>query len=134
MCSRVGQQSAGRKPLRDYWHEGRLWFGIRSGGKGEGEGGVRTHWKGVDMSCVSEEVQEETWDRYRVLEPLLEEYRGWGVPEERIADRIREYVEEQERRLVRGERTRRVFGGHGTVGEKEGKAGLVSARVRGRAK
>lgn len=51
------------------------------------------------------------------------------MPEERIADRILEYVEEQERRLVRGERTERVFGGHGTAGEKEGKAGVVSARA-----
>jgi hypothetical protein len=89
---------------------------------------VRTHWKVVDMSCVSAEVQEETWDRYRVLEPLLEEYGDGRVPEERIADRIREYVEEQERRLVRGERTGRVFGGHGKAGEKEEKAGLVCVR------
>ena len=70
------KQSAGRQQLREYWHEGRLWFGIRSGGKGEGEVEVPTHWKVVDMSCVSAEVQEETWDRYRVLEPLLEEYAG----------------------------------------------------------
>ena len=89
---------------------------------------VPTHWKVVDMSCVSAEVQEETWDRYRVLEPLLEKYADGRVPEERIVDRIREYVEEQERRVVRGERTGQVFGGHGTAGEKEEKAGLVSVR------
>jgi hypothetical protein len=89
---------------------------------------VPTHWKVVDMSCVSAEVQEETWDRYRVLEPLLEEYAGGRVPEERIADRIREYVEEQERRLVRGERTSRVFGGHGASGMKGEQVGLVSVR------
>lgn len=31
------KQSERRQQLREYWHEGRLWFGIRSGGKGEGE-------------------------------------------------------------------------------------------------
>lgn len=92
------------------------------------EGEVPTRWRVVDLSCVSVEVQEETWDRYRVLEPLLEEYAGGRIPEERIADRIRAYVEEQERRLVRGERTSRVFGGHGASGLKGEQVGLVSVR------
>lgn len=50
------------------------------------------------------------------------------MPEERIASRIRAYVEEQEQRLVRGERRSRVFGGHGTVGKKGEPLGLVSVR------
>src|SRR6266516_452564 len=95
--------------LRKMWSEGRLEFALQGRNlRGEDGQTIKTSYEFTDLGFLKENLRQETWDKYKLILPLLDLH-----PRERREETIREcieaYVVKQIQLIVSGERTAPIF-------------------------